>query len=254
MAVTRARAKGRRGGEGERFAYLPESVLQSDAVRTLPHAAFKVLAILLVGRTRERNGTACCSDSYAARYGIMSHDTVRRALEELQARGLIVATRRVSRFKRHPTLYGVTWWPLVYRDGEVLTVPEPASHAYANWQPFTPTSGVTREANENNCSPRPAGDITPISGVNAGSHHPDGVVKTAIHHPDQRGQSLDLGRGARSTRRRRDVQSASVDLAGKVRRLIASAPHLTDRDIAHTLRQYSIDAAQVAAIRAGGAP
>jgi len=231
--ATRLRAKGRRGGEGERFAYMPESVLQSQAVKTLPHSAFKVLAILLVGRTRERNGTACCSDSYAAKYGITSHDTVRRALEELQARGLIVVTRRVSRFKRHPTLYGVTWWPIVYRDGDVLAVPEPASHAYASWQPITPTNGVNAAARENNRSPRPSGDIAPTSGVNKRAHHPDGVVKTPVHHPDQRGQSLDLRGGVHA----------------KIARLLHAQPHLTDADVARVFAQYSVDPTTVRQIR-----
>lgn len=256
MARTRQRAKGRRGGEGERFAYLPESVLLSEAVRTLPHAAFKVLAILMVGRSRERNGTACCSDSYATKYGITSHNTLRRALEELQARGLIVVTRRVSRFRRHPTLYGVTWWPLMYRDGELLAVPQPPSHAYANWRPITPTIGVNDAAQENNRSPPPWGDITPTMGVNGAVHHPHGVVETVFHHPHHGGQSLDLGRGRTRTRSSRmsppaflavpRIADIDPDLVRKVEKLSTVQSHLTTSDIARVLHA---DAAVVDVIR-----
>jgi hypothetical protein len=104
---------------------------------------------MLVGRTRERNGTLCCSESYAAKFGIKSRDTVRRSLIELQQRGIIVVTRRVTAFKKYATLFGVTWWPIAYRDGEPLVKAEEPTFDYLKWQNITPTIGVeTPEATE----------------------------------------------------------------------------------------------------------
>jgi hypothetical protein len=127
----------RKGGDAERFAFIPESLLESLAGQTLPHPALKVLTIMIVGRTKERNGTMCCSERYAAKYGIRARATVLRALTELQERGIIVITRRVRPFQKYATLYAVTWWPIANRDGEPLERPEPASYAYLKWKPTT---------------------------------------------------------------------------------------------------------------------
>lgn len=142
MARTRERSKGRRGGEGERFAYLPESVLQSHACASMPHACLRILAILLVGKVKDRNGTLMCSEAYAAKFGITSRATVRRCLTELEARGLIERTRRVQPFRKAATLWAVTWWPITNRDGQPLDTPEPASHRYREWKASTPAMGV----------------------------------------------------------------------------------------------------------------
>src|SRR5665213_453023 len=138
MAKTRMKAKGRQGGESDRFARIPEAVMESRALATAPHAAFRVLAILLVGKSKERNGTMMCSETYAAQYGIRSHGAVRRALQELLDRKLIICTRRVQKLKRFAALYAITWWPVHSREGQPLDHPEPATHAYADWSPIIP--------------------------------------------------------------------------------------------------------------------
>lgn len=251
----RERAKGRRGGEGERFAYIPESVLLSDAVCSLPHAAFKVLAILNVGRPKERNGTQCCSESYAAKFGITSRDTVRRSLNELQQRGLIVITRRVSPFMKFATLYGVTWWAILYRNGEPLDIAEPATHAYLRWSP-TPMVGADKVTAPGESSHRWSDSVTPTVGVETSSHHTDGAAEVPNLHTDGRGKSLDLGSGVRqrSTRAsppgslaRGSASSAQLP-AHLISRLMASIqdlPHLTDRDHARTFRCEPTEVARV---------
>jgi hypothetical protein len=195
VSRTRSKSQGRRGGEGERFAFIPESLLLSPAGKTLPHAAMKVLAILSVGRTRERNGTMCCSESYAMKYGINSRATVRRSLEELQRRGIIVITRRVTPFKKYATLFGVTWWPIFYRDGEPLSTPEPASVAYLKWQATTPVVGVETAQATKIPSHLPRDSLTPIAGVENVDHHTHGDTKVPILHTHDGGKSLDLGSG-----------------------------------------------------------
>ncbi len=234
MTVTRQRAKGRRGGEGERFAYIPESVLRSAAVCSLPHAAFKILAVLLLGRSKERNGTACCSCSYAEQFGIVSRDTVRRSLEELQERGLIVITRRVSPFKKHPTLYGVTWWPIYFRDGEPLASPEPATHAYLNWRPIAPMVGAESDPDPDFRSHRSSNTLAPMVGAEKGNHRTDGDVVTPKHRTDGRCKSLDLGSGT---------------LRAQVEHLIREQPHLTDRDVARPFEKFGVTETVVGRVR-----
>lgn len=191
MSITRQKAKGRRGGEREPFAMLPESVLTHPALATAPHAALRVLTVLLVGKSKERNGTMMCSDSYAAKFGITSHDTLSRSLECLETRGLIETTRHVLRMRRIAALYAVTWWPIYYRNGLPLTTPEPAPHKYVQWND-APTIGVESKLDS---SPRLSGDDAPTIGVDGGNHHPDLPPKSTIHHPDYRGNSKNLGPG-----------------------------------------------------------
>jgi len=201
MARTSLKSKGRRGGEAERFAYIPESLLDSEAGQTLPYAALKVLAILIVGKSKERNGTMCCSDSHAKRYGPILHDTLRRSLVELQRRCIIVVTRKVQRFQKWPTLYGVTWWPITHRDGQPLDYPEAPSLGYLTWTETSPKR-AKRKTPKQRKFPHPdsRGTITPIVGAVSAVHHPDGRQDVPFHHPDGRGESLDLGRGHEFTR------------------------------------------------------
>jgi hypothetical protein len=189
---TRLKSKGRRGNEAEKFAYVPESVLRSMAGQTLPHAALKVLTILLVGRSRERNGTMCCSESYAAQFGVRSRDTVRRSLIELQQRGIIVVTRRVKAFKKWPTLFAVTWWPISYRDGEALSRPEDPTYDYLKWPTTTPATGVERAVTVDIPSHRWSDSLTPTTGVEKANHHTDGNAERLNDHTDDSGQSLDI--------------------------------------------------------------
>jgi len=52
-----------------------------------------------------RNGVQAITDSYARKFGINSRDTVYRALDELQERGLIVRTRDGHKSKTHFATY-----------------------------------------------------------------------------------------------------------------------------------------------------
>lgn len=187
MARSLARAKGRLGGEGEQFAYIPRSVLESEAGRTLPHAALRVLAILLVGRPKERNGTMACSDTYAESFGLSSRDTVRRSLKTLQQRGLIVCTRRVQPFKKWPNLFAVTFWPIYFRDGERLKVPEQATHAYLRWRKHSPAhEGVGVVAQHSHRLPS---THAPANGVGMRCAHTDDDAERALLHTDGRRES-----------------------------------------------------------------
>ena len=158
MADKRFRAKGRFGGDGERFARLTDSLLQCEAVRTLPPRAFHVLTILTVGARGPRagyhsdhghNGVQAVTDTYARRYGINSRDTVYRSIRELIERQLIVRTREGWRSKDHFATYAVAWLPITHRDGQPLDRAEPAPNGFWDWQPTAPKPKKTMPSRKN---------------------------------------------------------------------------------------------------------
>jgi hypothetical protein len=164
VARTRARAKGRYGGESEAFAYMPESVLQHPAMKDLPFAARFVLTALVSGKPRERNGLMILTDARARLFGIKSHGTLSRSLRALREHGFVIVTRRVQRLMRFATEHAVTWWPVYYRDGQALAQPEPATHAYRQW--IAPPIGVKRRVGKTAARK----SNTPTSGVNHPHH------------------------------------------------------------------------------------
>lgn len=109
--------------------------MESVAWQTLPHAMKAILQVLVVGQVEARNGTLACTDSYAARYGFKSRETVQRALAELERRGFIVRTRQGMKMKKMPTLWAVTWWPIYNDNGWPLDKPRPPTYAYRYWRP-----------------------------------------------------------------------------------------------------------------------
>lgn len=247
VAINRQKAKGRRGGEAERFAMLPESVMRSEAVATMSHPAFRVLAILLVGRSPPQNGRLCCSQTYARQFGLNSGDTLARALKELQQRGLIEVTRKVQRLKRFPTLYRVTWWANHNRDGNPLVPPEPPTHAYRDWQLTSPPHGLNGDEGESFRSVRPTDDYSPPHGLMSASHQSDLTPEPALLQSVPRTQSLDIG--ARPARRRTPSSSSSpsssTSLHSKVGKLVRALPHLPDGDIARMLGTDSMEVAKI---------
>lgn len=182
------------------FARIPESVMLSEALMTAPHAAFRILAILLTGKPKERNGTMMCTDSYAERFGISSHETVYRSLRQLEERGLIVRTRQGMRLRKIPTLWAVTWWPIYYRDGQPLDYPQEATHAFLKWK-NTPMVGAEVRSDAFVQQPATAeihtdsrGTVTPIVGVNTPPLHTDFTPESTQLRTDGREYSKSLAR------------------------------------------------------------
>lgn len=177
------RSKGRRRGDVEFFAWIPESAMRSEAFKALGHAAFRVLAILVLGHAKERNGLMMCTDSYAAEFGITSRETVYRSLKALGEHGFIVRTRQGIRMRPVPTLWAVTWWPIFFREGRPLTYPQAPTHAYLKWT-STPIAGVKDdpEASQPPSKNKPVvaelhtgslGSVTPMAGVQHPGVHTD---------------------------------------------------------------------------------
>lgn len=120
--------------KGERFAKLPVELLKDPAVTTLPHAAFRVLAIFAAGYKGDNNGTLACTDTWMRQFGMVSRDTLYAAIHQLLERGLIEVTRPGIKHRKVATLYAITWQELNYRDGQILGRFRPASHAYKQWK------------------------------------------------------------------------------------------------------------------------
>jgi hypothetical protein len=127
----------------EHFARVPISVLESEAVTTLNHAAFKVLVVLAAGYRGTNNGTLALTGSFAKRFGLKGRDTLYRSLRELERRGLIVCTRRGFKSKKMFTLYAVGWESITHREGQPLDIPEPKNNSrWLKWSASVPMAGT----------------------------------------------------------------------------------------------------------------
>lgn len=248
--------------------------MEHPSLATAPHPCFRLLAILLVGNAKERNGTLMATDTYCAKFGMTSHGTVQRSREQLEQRGLIVCTRRVQRMKRWPALWAVTWWPIYYRDGQPINPPQPAPHTYLNWQPITPTRGVKSRAGKNAAadfpSPLPEGHITPTIGVQNAVHHPDLTPFSGFHHPSGRGDSrsrtgVDASDSAHSPKslpqspskaaRALSEKNGGADSKKDDERIRKARKHLTaapGTDNAILARMYGLSADDIQQLRAPG--
>lgn len=229
---------------------------------TAPHAAFRVLAILLAGKAKERNGTMMCTDTYATKFGITSRETVYRSLQLLEERGLIVRTRQGMKLRKVPTLWAVTWWPIKYWDGKPLDYEKPATHAYAKWT-YTPIVGVITAGIHTDSR----GSVTPIVGVEHTPLHTDLPPKSTSLHTDSREYSKSLAGGTRDASVLRGPNPGSVtsdsaralpkkngaadskkdERLSKARKLLAAAP---DTDSAKLQSMYQLTDAELRQVRA----
>ena len=117
------------------FARLPVTVLGTDAVRTLSHAAFRILVLLAAEYNGLNNGALGITCSQAAVNGIGSGHTMYSALQALEAHGLLEKTYPASRVPPRPTMYALTWIPIDNTDwSQSTTIPV---HTYRAWRPKT---------------------------------------------------------------------------------------------------------------------
>lgn len=122
----------RRKTTARRFAMLPLHVLESEAVCTLNHAAFRVLVLLAAAYNGSNNGALGVTHRQAAKAGIASRNTLYGALRDLVERGLIEMTFPASRVPPRPTMYAVTWLPA--NDTEFSAGQRLAAHSYRQWR------------------------------------------------------------------------------------------------------------------------
>lgn len=122
----------------KRFAMLPQRVLESDAVRTLYHAAFRVLVLLAGQYNGHNSGALGITANQAFENGIRSENTLYAALNELEARGLIHMTCKASRIPPRPTMYELAW--VARDDTEFSQKRRLPTHEYRKWKPMKEAS------------------------------------------------------------------------------------------------------------------
>jgi hypothetical protein len=118
---------------GKRFAMLPLELLQHIAVRTLTHAAFRLLVLLAGAFNGHNNGALGVTASQAKESGFKNRRTLYRSFRELECRGLIVRTYPASRVPPRPTMWAITWQSL--DDTEYTSKTPTPSHKYREWRP-----------------------------------------------------------------------------------------------------------------------
>jgi hypothetical protein len=127
----------RRIGSGEHYAMLPEEVLTSEACRTLPNFAFRVLVATAAGYRGNNNGDLAMTWKIARTFGITSQRHLVKALAILLERDLLQKTRQGGKRPLGPCLYALTWRPIDDLKGKIDSGPTPiASHAWAKWAPI----------------------------------------------------------------------------------------------------------------------
>lgn len=83
------------------------------------------------------NGDLSATFTQAQAWGINSKATLRKAIDELLARGLIEQTRQVmfsATDKNRPNLYAITLWAVDGCDGKVKATKAPSAN-WLHWQP-----------------------------------------------------------------------------------------------------------------------
>lgn len=91
------------------FAMLPDEVLKSDACRTLPHPAHRILVALAAQYFGTNNGSLSLTRKTAAEYGIGNPYALGDGLRELEERGLIAKTRPGRRIPPRSSLFALAW-------------------------------------------------------------------------------------------------------------------------------------------------
>jgi hypothetical protein len=91
---------------------LPDDMLKSDACRTLPHAAHRILVALAAQYYGKNNGSLSLTRKTSAQYGIRDPYALADGLRELEERGLILRTRPGSRIPPRSSLFAIGWRPI----------------------------------------------------------------------------------------------------------------------------------------------
>lgn len=150
MALTHRKAKGRRASGT--FALIPHTVMDSEDFRTISGSALKVLMGLLRQYQGGNNGDLSASFSQAKQWGMNSRTTLSKALEELQARNLIIKTRE-GRFQKPGSrcaLYALTWQAIDDCDDKLeLAATTTAPRKFSLERTKNPVQKVDRQRPEN---------------------------------------------------------------------------------------------------------
>ena len=113
------RKKRRRYGNRRPYGAIDHIVIDSPAYACLKNSSVRLLNIIVRQLTISNNGHLQATYSYCGKRGIRSENTLRIAIRDLLAKGLIYRTR--SRGANGvPALYAVTWLPIKRKKGLYL--------------------------------------------------------------------------------------------------------------------------------------
>ena len=146
----RDRKKRGKGSLGRDWAPLPEPVMRTEAVRTLPYSAFKVWTVAVVLCKPWLNGAVPLTRSVLVQFGLTNSQATTAAIKLLLVRRLLMQTRKA--ISRHYALFGVTHLP--FNEYPMKKAGAHEKHAPTDHQSTKPTnSRTTRESANANCPP-----------------------------------------------------------------------------------------------------
>jgi hypothetical protein len=128
----RQRAKGRRSGHS--FLQVPHPVMNSPAYCSLSAIAVKMLFDLAVQYKGKNNGDLVATMSFMETRNWNSNAQIKKAINELLDKSLIVLTRQ-GRRPRVASLYALTWRPIDECGGKLEEV-KATQTAPDNWKQF----------------------------------------------------------------------------------------------------------------------
>ena len=149
---------------GKHFAQIPVEVLTSDACRTLPHSAVRVLIALCAQFRGRNNGDLSLTWRIVQLYGVRRKAHLVKGLGLLLERGLIVKTRQGGKRPLGPSLYAITWQPIDECNGKLeVQWSMTASDAWARW-----ATGPALEPEENKSTGPPSEPDSQFNGTAGG--------------------------------------------------------------------------------------
>jgi hypothetical protein len=161
---------------GERYALIPQQVLESQAFRVLPHYAVRVLIAVAGQYNGSNNGSLALTAAQAHGYGVDKKHLV-AGLELLQMAQLITKCRQGGMRPLGVTRYAITWRGIDPGEFDHGIGPCPIpSHAWARWSP----PGSWREIQKlvlAKARGRSAKDKSTVHPVGSRSVHPVGTDK-----------------------------------------------------------------------------
>lgn len=206
----RVRSKGRKGfSRNERYALVPEDVMQSAAFHALPDWAKSVLFALAARFNGHNNGNLCLTFKDAKSLGTTAQWKPYAGLKVICLTGLIECTRRgrLDRGKKLPSLYAVAWRGIdpcegITFDYSISAKVLPRSE-WARWEkPQDWQNTIKKIKNDNHGSsskkfqtqPRGVIDHSTTQGVTRNeTAHPCGVIDKALTAPPMVVTSKNLG-------------------------------------------------------------
>jgi hypothetical protein len=169
---------------GKHFAAIPLEVLTSDACRTLPAYAVRVLLAIAAQYRGRNNGDLALTYATARPFGVVSKKQLVASLAALLDRGLIQKTRQGGKKPLGPSLYAISWQCVDDLMGKIESGATTApSNLWAQWSdpPLSAPQGDQSAENHQHhrgTSSAPQGDQTGAKSAPRGDQKPHFIGTT----------------------------------------------------------------------------